>query len=98
MLIKSYHFYCAGKTYFFKGKTYWEFNDSLMHVTHSRPELSAPRWMDCPRPTMDLNEAIDEETKEPLISTGGQSSPSEHSKLFLILCAILLLSLHNHMP
>lgn len=89
--------FITGKTYFFKGKTYWEFNDSLMHVTHSRPELSAPRWMrgECPRPTMHLNEVFDEETKEPLISGGCQSSRSENIELLFTLCAIIYTCLCN---
>lgn len=39
-----------GKTYFFKGKGFWKFDDSVMHVAHNEPQLSAPRWMNCPRP------------------------------------------------
>lgn len=78
-----------GKTYFFKGKSYWEFNDSLMHVTHSRPALSAPRWMDCPRTTMHLNEVIDEDSKEPLVSHGYRATHTNSNLLFITICAIL---------
>lgn len=37
----------SGKTYFFKGKGFWKFNDLLMRVEHYEPKLSAPFWMGC---------------------------------------------------
>lgn len=37
-----------GKTYFFKNKVFWEFNDRRMRVTSATPSLSAPYWMGCP--------------------------------------------------
>ncbi|PSN44383.1 hypothetical protein C0J52_10926 [Blattella germanica] len=39
----------AGKTYFFKGKGFWKFNDLRMRVENERQTLSAPFWMGCPR-------------------------------------------------
>lgn len=36
-----------GKTYFFKGKHFWRFDDSIQHVAHHNPELSSVRWMKC---------------------------------------------------
>lgn len=39
----------AGRTYFFKGKGFWEFNDLQMRVKHKHQKLSAPFWMGCPR-------------------------------------------------
>jgi hypothetical protein len=38
----------TGKTYFFKGKVFWEFNDRRMRVVSTVPSLSAPYWMGCP--------------------------------------------------
>ncbi|XP_054090383.1 matrix metalloproteinase-2 isoform X2 [Zeugodacus cucurbitae] len=58
--------YSNGKTYFFKGYGYWEFNDDLMEVAHPRPKLSARKWMNCPRL---VNEVDEEQTwTAPLIS------------------------------
>lgn len=37
-----------GKTYFFKGKVFWEFNDRRMKVVSPTPSLSATYWMSCP--------------------------------------------------
>lgn len=38
-----------GKTYFFKGKGFWKFNDLRMRVENDEQTLSAPFWMGCPR-------------------------------------------------
>lgn len=58
--------YSNGKTYFFKGYGYWEFNDDLMEVAHPRPKLNARKWMHCPRL---VNEVDEEQTwTAPLIS------------------------------
>lgn len=37
----------VGKTYFFKGKGYWQFNDYNMRVTQDQQKKSAPTWMGC---------------------------------------------------
>lgn len=41
------HAFSIGKTYFFKGKKFWKFNDQYMRVAHEEPKLSAPFWMGC---------------------------------------------------
>jgi len=41
--------FILGKTYFFKGKGFWKFNDLRMRVENERQTLSAPFWMGCPR-------------------------------------------------
>lgn len=46
------------KTYFFKGKGFWKFNDHLMVVAHDRPRSSAQFWMKCPK--SDGEENVDE--------------------------------------
>jgi matrix metalloproteinase-16 (membrane-inserted) len=38
-----------GKTYFFKGKGFWKFNDLRMRVENEQQTPSAPFWMGCPR-------------------------------------------------
>lgn len=48
-LLKNWkHAVCIGKTYFFKGKSFYEFNDRRMRVVSETPSLSAPFWMSCP--------------------------------------------------
>lgn len=44
-----------GRTYFFKGKAFWKFNDQLMRVENVAPILSGPFWMGCPDRTVDPN-------------------------------------------
>ena len=52
------NFIFAGKTYFFKNKYFWEFDDMRMRVAHEKPRLSSTFWMNCP-PEVDTND-IDE--------------------------------------
>lgn len=44
----------AGKTYFFKGKGYWQFDDYRMRVLHENQKQSAEKWMGC-KGALDLN-------------------------------------------
>lgn len=46
-------FLLSGKTYFFKGKGYWQFDDYRMKVRHEQQRKSAVQWMGC-RQTQDL--------------------------------------------
>jgi len=46
----------TGKTYFFKGKGFWEFDDLRMRVAHEKQKLSAPVWMGCPPPEIETND------------------------------------------
>lgn len=39
--------YFTGKTYFFKGRGFWKFNDLRMRVEHYEQKPSAPVWMGC---------------------------------------------------
>lgn len=81
-----------GKTYFFKGKSFWQFDDLRKHVTSEKPELSAVRWMKCSRKSATYsNEVYDDEEqhKEPLTS----KSTVQHAftnPLFIIFCMILI--------
>jgi hypothetical protein len=51
-----YQFLLLGKTYFFKGKVFWEFNDRRMRVVNPIPSLSAPYWLSCPTGMQTLEE------------------------------------------
>lgn len=41
------------RTYFFKGKGFWRFNDNSMKIAHERPRSNAEVWMKCPRTRKD---------------------------------------------
>lgn len=70
-LTRLYAFaFIAGKTYFFKGKGYWQFDDYRMRVAHEQQRKSAARWMGC-RATIEddsrqylKNPKRDEETED----------------------------------
>ena len=42
-----------GKTYFFKEKKFWEFNDIRMRVSEDSPQLIGEFWLNCPREMQD---------------------------------------------
>lgn len=44
----------SGKTYFFKGKGYWQFDDYRMRVAHEHQRKSAQKWMNC-RETLEVD-------------------------------------------
>lgn len=81
---------CTGKTYFFKGKKYWQLDDATMEITKREPDLSAHRWMGCERRTDDENEIYDNypRQKEPLTS----SAHRIHSNLFVIFLSYTFIS------
>jgi matrix metalloproteinase-16 (membrane-inserted) len=54
MIMRFY--FLTGKTYFFKGKGFWEFDDLRMRVAHEKQKLSAPVWMGCPPPEIETND------------------------------------------
>ena len=41
------------KTYFFKEKYFWEFNDKRMEVSAMSPQLVGESWLHCPREMQD---------------------------------------------
>ena len=45
--------YTDGKTYFFKGKNFWEFHDRRMAVLEPEPTPIAETWMHCPKEIQD---------------------------------------------
>lgn len=46
----------AGKTYFFQGKVFWEFDDRRMRVVNTTASLSAPFFMGCPRTVQNVED------------------------------------------
>lgn len=72
-MIDNIFFLCGvcvstGKTYFFKGKSYWQFVDAKMSVKHRDPKSSAVQWMGCT--SIDSNEVYDDNHRQPLVSSG----------------------------
>ena len=68
-------FPCAGKTYFFKGKGFWQFDDRKMRVVSETPSLSAPFWMSCPT-GMETNELIPGEERFDSLSSSSSGGTS----------------------
>lgn len=80
------------KTYFFKGKGFWKFNDHYMQVGHERPRPSAPVWMKCPKRHGD-DETSDGEKgtrRERIISADSGSSSFSLSKSMVALLSIVV--------
>lgn len=91
------------KTYFFKGKGFWLFNDHLMEVAHERPRSSALVWMKCPRGggSGDDREYVDERSSgrrgkfvAATASSAGALSTSMTLLLFLSIAGRKVLLLH----
>ena len=87
MFFFSFFFFSKGKTYFFKNKGFWKFNDMRMRVENERQTLSAPFWMGCPRMT-EVEEI--EPTKPTAKRQIGSSSSSLISNYHCLLIIILL--------
>uniref|UniRef100_A0A336L9G6 CSON002198 protein n=1 Tax=Culicoides sonorensis TaxID=179676 RepID=A0A336L9G6_CULSO len=71
-------FQYQGKTYFFKNKGYWEFNDYYMRVAHERQKSSAQRWMGCKMRSLD-NE-LPSRRKAPLITDADYQEDDEDGR------------------
>lgn len=69
--------YTDGKTYFFKDKYFWEFDDMRMSVVNEEPTDIAEHWMRCPK-----------EIKDPFQSE--DSSISNSAPLTRVLNCVLL--------
>ena len=41
--------YIDGKTYFFKGRNFWQFDDNSMMVADPMPKRIGTHWMQCPK-------------------------------------------------
>ncbi len=73
--------YTDGKTYFFKGRHFWEFDDVRMSVVTAEPTDIAEHWMRCPK-----------EIKDPFKSNKGltASAPRKSSSHLLFLLFTLM--------
>lgn len=86
------NFVCVlGKTYFFKGKGFWKFNDLRMRVEHEEQNDSAQFWMGCSK-----NIGYESDNKAPLTatsSTSGVTLPAVHLITTLIISFHVVLQL-----
>lgn len=85
-----------GKTYFFKGKGYWRFDDLRMSVTHLDPHPSAERWMKCkqePKQKEPIIHITTEDQREVIISGTDGSGRRWNVGNALVLGAVVLVSL-----
>ncbi|KAK0080838.1 hypothetical protein PV325_013239 [Microctonus aethiopoides] len=76
-----------GKTYFFKGKGFWEFNDMRMRVAHEKPKSSAQFWMGCP-PEMETNDVDFPERRAKIINNAANTPTFRFSLIILLLIAL----------
>ena len=84
----------SGKTYFFKGKVFWEFNDRKMSVVSRTPSLSAPFWMSCPTGMDTLEpipgeERLDPPKEDPLRSLSSSAPLIRTTPILLLICFLL---------
>lgn len=84
-------FSLSGKTYFFKGQFYYQFNDKKMRVQKGYPKLIKKHWLGCD--TYDKNSY---KSVEAIKSQGGSGSASVFPSLTIILTLILSVSSFYH--
>ena len=70
-----------GKTYFFKGKHFWEFDDERMEVTKSSPMASGEFWLHCPKELV----GVDMGVGQPHVSSGPALATLHYSLLLSLL-------------
>lgn len=73
--LSYFNIFFLGKTYFFKGKGFWEFDDQRMKVAHERQKLSAPVWMGCPR-ELETNDVENYPRKSKIMASNNASTRS----------------------
>lgn len=87
-----------GKTYFFKGKGFWKFDDLRMKVMHERPRPVSQYWMGCPKKE-DHEEFDNWPTKQERIVSIPMSSAFRslpHSLLSIFLSVSLLALIYSY--
>ena len=72
------------KTYFFKGKHFWEFNDERMEVAKTSPMASGEFWLHCPKELV----GVDMGVGQPQVSSGPPTLATPHYSLLLSLLSI----------
>lgn len=85
------------KTYFFKGKGFWRFNDNKMEVAHERPRSSAQFWMKCPN-SKGEDQDIDGRTagrREKIVSAESSSSTLRSSLNYGASLAMIVAGVHR---
>ena len=71
-----------GKTYFFKEKMFWEFNDIRMTVSKDSPQLIGEFWLNCPREMQDpFNRTL---------NSGQQFLSCPQENVIIIVCFFLI--------
>ena len=69
------------KTYFFKGKHFWEFDDERMEVTKSSPMASGEFWLHCPKELVGVDKMG---VGQPQVSSGPPTLATLHYSLLLL--------------
>lgn len=81
--------FLQGKSYFFKGKGFWKFDDSIMRVAHDRPLSSAVHWMGCERTEHDVE--LEPTRRAPLTSAHSDARIKNVSISLTFWCCFVVL-------
>lgn len=80
--------YIDGKTYFFKGKHFWQFDDTSMMVVDPYPKRIGTHWMQCPK-NLIIRNPFESRTAEDLLRQDASFSSRQRSGKTLICCLML---------
>lgn len=79
------------RTYFFKGKGFWKFDDHYMQVGHEQPRSSAHFWMKCPKRHGEEHDRYDKESRrEKIVSATDSAIPTAALHKYLLICLALI--------
>ena len=79
--------YIDGKTYFFKGKHFWQFDDNSMMVVNLTPKRIGIHWMQCPKEI--IRNPFEVEDELPMNNT--EKNSDEKSRILLVFSLIIIL-------
>ena len=79
--------YIDGKTYFFKGKHFWQFDDNSMMVVNLTPKRIGIHWMQCPKEIIRNPFEVDDEL--PMNNT--EKNSDEKSRILLVFSLMIIL-------
>jgi hypothetical protein len=85
--------YIDGKTYFFKGKHFWQFDDMRMKVSDVRPKRIGTHWMQC-SPKEVIRDPFEVGRNPEIVN----SSRSNHNNFLVVLLLLLLLPFSPQTP
>ena len=79
--------YIDGKTYFFKGKHFWQFDDNSMMVVNLTPKRIGIHWMQCPKEI--IRNPFEVEDELPMNNT--EKNSDKKSRILLVFSLMIIL-------